>query len=265
MYTFVDDEGRKRFEIERLLAQIEGDGASNIPKLISDCSMSDDQRAKLAIFFGLLAVRTPEFIESTRRLNGELIKRISQVMISTEDQALAAIDANEAFSDRALCERKELARGLLEFTQAGEYEVESDRQEALAMALRMADDLGRIFFDRHWLVWEAPRGASFVTGDSPVVLTPLRARNDRWPAIGYGSSNALTIFPISSTRALAMFDRGCSLDRIKVDRVTVRQFNVDLARRAKRFLIGRDDRLVLSVSRLARMEYEKWRPRFSIS
>lgn len=68
-YTLRDEEGRKRFELEQVLSDYEAKAKPAIDKLAARESLDADERADLAIFVALGAMRTPDVIESVERFN----------------------------------------------------------------------------------------------------------------------------------------------------------------------------------------------------
>ncbi|MEQ7957219.1 DUF4238 domain-containing protein, partial [Xanthomonas citri] len=78
------------------LAAIEGDASNHLPTLIEGSPLSEEARLALSYFFAAMAVRTPDFIQSIQRANGQLLKRVSQIMLSTPEQAMKALRAKPA-------------------------------------------------------------------------------------------------------------------------------------------------------------------------
>lgn len=264
LYTVVDDQGRQRFELERALSEIESAAARHLPGLIQRKPLSFEARGAIAHYLGTLAVRTPEFIESIRTLNGQMIKTATRMLFSTEAQAFKLLRAQSEHAALSDSEVADLARRMVDFAEEAQYDVEADEKEAMTMALPMGETIAEAMAERHWSVWKAPSGAGFVVGDAPVVLTLLAPRPGRYAHVGFASPDALVLVPLDSSHALAMFGDGRSNDHRSVDRATVRRLNIEVASRSQRFVMGRDNTLVDAIARAARLDDSQWKPKFGI-
>lgn len=265
LYTVMDDQGRQRFELEQALSEIEGAASIHLPMLISGEPLSFEARGALAHFFGTLAVRTPEFIQSIQHLNGQMIKATSQILFSAEDQVLSTLRGNPDHAKREDAELSVMARDMVDFVGGGDFEVDTDPQWAMTMALPMGEHIAQVMAERHWRVWQAPAKAAFIIGDAPVVLTATAPRASSFMGIGFGSTDALVLIPLSSTHAIAMYGERRSNDLRRVDRAIVRRLNIDIARRSQRFLIGRDNALVKSIAEAAVLAETIWKPKFGMN
>ncbi|QOY23235.1 DUF4238 domain-containing protein [Xanthomonas citri] len=263
LYTLTDDQGRKRFELEAALAAIEAAASNHLPTLIKGAPLSEEARGALSYFFAAMAVRTPEFIQSIQHANGQLLKRVSQMLFSTPQQAMIALRARPDNAGKSDAELFDEALELADFMEEDDFEVTTAHSEAVLTALPLADTVAPIFFSRSWTVLEAPRGSSFVTTDAAMMLTSLATRPHRF-GLGHGSPDALTVLPLSSGHAIAMFGSGPTIRRWKIDTQKVREINISLADRAQRFLFARDDRHAAAIGRAARMTEKTWRPRFHV-
>jgi hypothetical protein len=263
LYTITDELGRQRFELEEVLCKIESEAADHLPTLVAGAPLSDAARGSIAHFAGAMAVRTPDMIDSLRLAFGQMLKHVSQMALSNADLAMAQIRSLPKYANLDEDELRHTAEGLVRFAQKGEFDVETGHENAVTTALPIADDLARIFFDRNWTVFKAPKGSAFITCDSGVMVQGLGPRRHRFP-LGHGSPDALTFMPVNSGFALGMWGDGQDTFVKQIDGAKVRQLNVSLARRAQRFVVARDDALALSVSRAAKLAQTTWKPRFTV-
>ncbi|AWH47961.1 hypothetical protein C1925_01650 [Stenotrophomonas sp. SAU14A_NAIMI4_5] len=261
LYTLTDDLGRQRFELEGALSQIEAAASEHLPALFSGGQISVEARGAIAHFVGTLATRTPEFIANIQHLNGELIKATSRILLSNEAQARHALAKNRDHAGLSEEELSRLARDLVDFAEGENYEVSTDAKWAMTMALPMGEQVAEIMAERQWDVWRAPPRCAFVLSDAPVVLTTAARRSSNFMGLGFASMDALVIVPLDSNHALAMHSGGRSNHLGTVSREAVRRVNLSVAKRTQRFLIGRDNPLVASISRAAGLEQTTWRPR----
>lgn len=263
LYTVVDDQGRKRYELEDVLSKIESDAAQHLPKLVAGQPLSAAARGTIAHFAGVMAVRTPDFISSIRHANGELLKHVSRFALSSEEMALSQLRQMPKYADLEEVELRRMAGDLVRFTAEGEYDIETGHEAAMITALPLADDLASVFFERNWTVFQAPKDSAFLACDAGLMVQGLGPRRHRYP-LGHGSPDALTFLPINSQFALGMWGAGQDTFIKKIDGAKVRQLNVSLARRSKRFVIARDDALVRSITRVAKLAQTTWEPKFTV-
>lgn len=263
LYTVTDEQGRKRFELEAALSQVEGDAAKHLPTLMTGGTLSADGRAAIAHFLALLSVRTPEFIESIQAMNGGIVRHVAKLMMSDEASVVRQIKDDPKHADKSPEELREFAAGVADFVKGDDYVVTTDREYAVTLALRMADAITPHIYQRQWTVWTAPPRTSFVTADAPVVLTTLGPPSGpRWMGVGFGSADALVIVPLSAAHALTIWGEGMGTNRLSIDRDLARRVNLDVARRCQRFLLARDDAHALSISRAANLAQTQWKPKF---
>ena len=265
LYTLTDDQGRKRYELEHALSQIESAAATTLPLLIEGQSLTKQQRAELSLFFAAMAVRTPEFLSNLSHANGELIKKLSRFMLADEEAVLSHLREMPHHASKDEAELRAEARGMMDLVRRGNYDVTVHKEYVVKMALPLAPSLAPIFASRLWAVFSAPKGASFITTDAGILLTSTSPANrSPWMGLGHGSPDAITYIPLDATHALAMWGRGGDTYYRPRGRTEIRRMNLAMARQSLRYVIARDDKLVLSLSKAASLGSSGWTPRFQV-
>lgn len=127
-YTMEDADGRRRFELEALMAECEGKARPVIDKLVAAApELNADERSDLSIFIALAATRTPDMVNSVQALNGEIVKHTAQLLFSDVEEVFARLRSDEAnwaaagFKDTLLrlSMKQEIANGNEKAVQSG--------------------------------------------------------------------------------------------------------------------------------------------------
>lgn len=265
-YTQVDEQGRQRFELEAFLSEVESNAKPVIEKLRGGHSLDNQERMDLAAFIALGSGRTPDMVETVQAMNGQLVKHLGKALFSDEEAVLETLMRDEDKVGRSRDELLEEARGLVQFIQSDAYEVNTDQQWALQMAVSTSAELAPILAERDWFVLHRDNPKkSFVTCDAPVVLTRAgRLVQGMYRGVGFATRDALIVFPLTQSCVLAMQDFGAGLRHATIGAAKVRDTNLLIASRCQRFVIGRDSKLVESLADEVRLGTSAWKPRMRI-
>lgn len=261
-YTMEDEQGRKRFEIEQLLSEYEGKAKPVVERLAAGEEVDDDQRTDLAIFIALGAMRTPDIVESLQQMNSGLVERVMRTMYGSVEQVLQDLRRDEANTGKTNAELEIEARIMVDIAhQVGV--VKTSSKWAISMAMKMALEIAPTLAGRDWRILHRDHAAkSFVTTDAPVVLTTIAPRpTSFWGGVGYGNADALVIFPLTESCVLTMFGNSGRFQHRQADRDRIRQINLAVASRCKRFVVGRDEKLVESLATQLRLSETPWKPK----
>jgi len=262
-YTFMDEQGRKRFEVEQVLAEQESKAAPIIQKLAARESLTDVERCDMSIFVALAMCRTPDHIDSIKSANAQMMKHVARITFSDLERVKGIIkkDKGESLSDEAL---EQEANALMAFVDSDMYNIDTDSQWALGMAMEMHATIAPILSARHWrVVHRATDRQSFVTADAPGVLTTIFPRKNNFYGIGFANSDAVVMFPLTASCALIMYGDGTALEHKTVGTEHIRHVNLMVADRCQRFVIGRDEALVNSIAKRLHLANKKWQPKIS--
>ena len=260
-YTIEDAEGRKRFELEKLLSDYESKASLVVKKLEATESINADERSDLAIFVAFAACRTPDLVDSLKIFTSGLIKDMSRQMFADIEVVKERMRGKP---DAPLSEEQleAEARQLVEFAQGGYYEVKTHHPWAVGMAMTMALKIAPIFAGRDWEVLH--RGSeknSFVTTDAPVLLSTVAPRENSFWGVGFGNTDALVLFPLTASCVLVLSGNSGKLDHKAVDADQLCHLNLSIAGHCQRFVVGRDEALVRSLTDHLCLASKKWQPK----
>lgn len=260
-YTVEDEQGRKRFELEQVLSEIESKAAPIIKKLAAQEGISDDERSEMAMFVALGMCRTPDLVDSIKEMNGQIIKRMATVMFSDVNRVKAMLrDKPDSLTSEEALEAD--AKAMVEFAASDAYKVETHHGWALSMAMTMFTTIAPILAGRDWLVVHRNcEKRSFVTSDAPLVLTKVMPRKDKIWGIGFANTDALVLFPLTQSCALLIFGNDGGFVHKTVSQDSVKHFNLMVADRCQRFVVGRDETLVRSLAKRLSLAAKKWQPK----
>ncbi len=263
-YTIVDEAGRRRFELEQLLSEYEGKASLVIKKLSSTEEINADERTDLAIFVALAAFRTPDIVDSLKAFNSDLVGDMCKRIFVDVEQVKAQMRSKRNAPSAEELEAE--ARELVEFAQSGQYEVATSHTWAVGVAMKMAFIIAPILAGRDWaVVHRDNERKSFVTTDAPVLLTTVAQRDNSFWGIGFGSTDALVLFPLTETCILLLYGSGGDLKHRTAGAEPMRHVNLALADRCQRFVIGRYYALVRSLTDRLCLASKKWQPKMQRS
>lgn len=260
-YTMEDAEGRKRFELEQLLSEYEDKASLVIKKLAAKDEINADERTDFAIFVALAAFRTPDIVDSLKAFNSSLIGDMAKRMFANVEEVKARMRGKpDAPSTEEELDTE--ARQLVEYAQSGRYEITTDHKWAVGMAMRMAFSVAPIFAGRDWAVLHRENEKkSFVTTDAPVLLTTVAPRERSFWGIGFGNADALVFFPLTESCILAIYGSDGNLQHRTVDTEHMRRINLAVTDHCQRFVIGREEALVRSLTDHLGLASKKWQPK----
>lgn len=260
-YTLEDDHGRKRFELEQALSEVEDKAAPIIKKLANKGELTADERSDMAIFVALGMCRTPDLIDSIKQMNGHMVKHMTKLMFCSVERAKEILrNGHDAPATEEELEKQ--AKELVDFVERDQYEVETHHGWALGMSMEMFTTIAPILSGRDWLLVHRDNDkGSFVTSDAPLVLTTTEPRENQFWGIGFANADALVLFPLTESCALLIFGEGGGLVHRTVGQGQIRHLNLMVADRCQRFVIGRDVALVKSLVEHLNLGKKQWMPK----
>lgn len=262
IYTFVDPEGRNRYDVEQFFAVIESKVADVIEAADAGNVLTAEQTEWLAVFVAAAYVRTPDHLEAGKYVRSAMLRKTVKIAFGTEAAAARALAsvAHEAGAPTTVT-----AKELADFVTGDEYEIEIDHQHAVAQAIGLIAKLVEIFMARNWVFLhpENEKG-SFITGDSPVGLVSATSNRAPWRGLGFGSPDAVTIMPLSQRTCLWMYGNGLAATHGIALPDRVRRTNLVMTDHCKRFLFARDKELLVSLVEATGIAKRKWSPKFKV-
>lgn len=263
-YTMEDELGRKRFELEQSLSWNESKAISVIKKLSAKEDVTTEDRHDLALFIALATTRTPDFVDTVKAANSDLVGQFAKSMCADVNSVKARLRRmrNAPAGEVALDAE---ARMIVELVKGNEITFTTDHKWAVGMAMEVAMTIAPILAGRNWVVSHRENEkTSFITTDAPVCLTTVARRPISWAGVGFGNTDALVFFPLSQSCMVAMFGNNGDLQHTSVEAKKVRQANLGFADQCQRFVIGRDPDLVRSLSKHLGLAKKKWRPKMQL-
>ncbi len=211
-YAVIDASGAKNWDFEGILAGIEGNAAEAIRLADARATLTEEQRAALAVFVALLKVRTPNFEKSFADAQDQLFKKVLKATMNSEERIAASIAAYE----RDKGEKLPLApKELLDLFQGGKFRIEPHRNQSVALMIELSSEFALLLAQMDWVFAHAPDGSQFITSDVPTLLLA--------------------------------FDKGEITRHADMTEAVVREFNITATARTERFTIGKDRALLESL------------------
>ncbi|WP_447917184.1 DUF4238 domain-containing protein [Achromobacter aegrifaciens] len=240
IYTFDDEQGRRRYEIEEMLSKVEARLADAIPRFESTKGYTDTDVQFLISFIAFAELRTPGAMTEAKRVKAGFVNVVAQVATESVERTTTLLagmyrDKGEHRTREAL--RAEAER-LVKFVRSGQYDIEVDPQSALMDNLRqwrtVVDSLAHRDLQ---IIRPTDLRSRYVTSDSPVVLES-RFGDDR---VGFGSDEAMILFPLTATCLISLTGKEGRRGTGSASPKQVDRMNEVLARNADRYIISGDD------------------------
>lgn len=265
-YTFTDTEGQTRYDLESYMSEYESKAAHIIRKLAKKEVITENERCDMAIFLGAMHARTPTQVDSIKFITGEIIKRYTQLNFSSEDYIKNIVMKCHKDGNPSEDKINDDIRRLRKIIDEGQFSVDTNHQWALGMSIATSASVAEILAQREWLIihCDSPK-RSFITSDSPLVLTRMTPTESKHAGLGYASTDALVIFPLDQSCVLMMHGLNNKLTHGVIQENKIKAINCLIALHSKRFIMGRDEKLVRSLVKNARLDDISWQPKFIMS
>jgi hypothetical protein len=231
-YTTTNAKDEKDYEIEHILATIEGRTTPVIAKLNRGETITPQERFFLAQFLAFLATRTPKFEREITEIADRVHKIIAKEII--RDEASAAELLRQHGSGRDITPESMLA-----FVQEERFEMVGTRNIAIRTMLDQTLKITRDLFLMDWCIAHCA-SFEFVTTDAPLgfILSDEQKRSAK-PILGLASPEITKIIPLTHRTCLLIGAYGGRLGHFEVSDFQTRELNVAVAKESERFVIGR--------------------------
>lgn len=161
-YTITLKDGEKSFVVEDTLANIEGAYIAIFQnKIEKELPLTDEERARVAVFIAALYIRTSPYREGLRSAFGTLRrgmedwKKQFETMSKESKRAMAAIQSSGKDE-------------LISIDDLDKY-LENFNEHHSVNVIEQLPEIAQIIFDMKWAIWR-DINSNFVTSDDPVVL-----------------------------------------------------------------------------------------------
>jgi len=245
-YAVVDSSGATNRDLEGILAGIEGKAADAIRLADERATLSEEQRAGLAVFVALLKVRTPNFEKSFADAQDQLFKKVLKATMNSEERIAASIAAYE----RAKGKKLPLApKELLDLFRGGQFRIEAHRNQSVALMIELSSEFALLLAQMDWVFAHPPDGFQFVTSDVPFGIIPPKDWKPEGLLGGVGmlTPGAVKTIPLTRRTLLLAFDKRDITRHAAITEAVVREFNSATTARPERFAIGTDRSLLESL------------------
>lgn len=242
-YSYTDQEGNKRNEVEGYLGKVENRGIPIVHKLLNRNTVSAEEKSDYALFLALLFTRVPDFERMTNHAAELMLRTFSK-------QVIANVDEAKKFVDRFAKETGITVdpKAYFEFVQNDRYKLKFDRANRLIVMLELAVHISRHLENMDWYVFHSENNAAFITTDAPFVFVdPFVADAKSLAAMGMLLPRTKKIVPLGSSCCLVISETGDQITHKTVSKETVMATNITVAGRAERFIIGHDEHLLRDV------------------
>ncbi|QDQ28434.1 DUF4238 domain-containing protein [Chitinimonas arctica] len=261
-YTVRDADDRPRYEVEAMLSAFESKAAPIIGKLVAQKQIDDNERANLAIFVALAAMRTPDFFNSLELFREARILDITKQLYAEVDAVAATLRKNPQFADLSDKDIHEDAKLMVQMAQNDGLEVGVNKNWTVKKAIDTAFNVAPLLKSRDWIVFVRESDKkSFITSDAPVVLISEGASANGFCDVGYGSAKAIILFPLTESCMLVMRGNGGNLNWVPANTDAVRLLNLRVASQCKSYIVGRDEALLRSLVENLALSGKKWQPK----
>ncbi len=256
IYTFEDEEGRRRYDVEEMLSRVESGLSDAIPRFEAAKGYTADDIGYLLSFIAFAELRTPGALEDAKRVQAGFVDTVGHVLTESVERTmhtLAAMyrDKGEHHSPEEL---KRQAEDLVRFVRAGEYSIEVADQAALMQCLRLWKALVDCLSGKNLLIVKPTDPHSrYITCDSPVVLDSLSGGN----TVGFGSDDSIVLFPLTSRCLIALTGSEGRIGTRSATPGQIERVNELLALSADRYIIGGDETVLGSLAERLQLRQTK--------
>lgn len=261
MYTFLDTQDRRRFELENFFSIVETKADLALKALLGGEQLSSEERESLSIFIGMTATRTPAALEEARLVRAEIHRAEIKLRVPSEHRTNSIVRKVLPLGTQDE-EVRQFAAEFFEMVINDQFSVTVPDELAMQISLKEWASVSEIIYNRDWTVVVAPDGHEYMSSDSPVVLASFPGADDR--PLGFGSLHAHVLFPLSSKVALVMNGDGGRFRRVSGRPEQVHRFNLTMAADCYRFVIGTEESYLRQVVDELCLAGARWQPRMDV-
>lgn len=244
-YSADAPDGERDSQPERTLARIEGNASQVIRSLRYGSAPRPEELIRLAIFVATMKFRVSSYRPYTRRHVAENKERIRNRAFPSKE----ALREDLRRYGHPEAEEPETVERIFRDIHSGARELTVTKNHMLENMFDHSRTVAKALLEFDWTFLWAPERTSFVTSDDPVlVLGPdLKAPSGYVGEAGFASPGATKVLPLTQHVCLVVGDDNHSVSHGQADRDTVRRINLEQTRHYERWLIARDEALLVSL------------------
>lgn len=246
IYTFEDDQGRRRYEIEEMLSQVESGLSDAIPRIEAAKGFTGDDIDYLRSFIAFAEVRTPSALEDAKRVHAGFANTLGHAITASVERAMGALAAmyRDKGERRNQEELRREAENLVRFVREGKYRIEVDDQAALMQCVRLWKPVIDALLRKDMqIVTPTDPQFRYITCDSPVVMESVSDRD----IVGFGSDDAIVLFPLTPRCLIVFSGNQGRIGTASAQSAQVVRVNELLALSAERYVIAPDEAMLGSL------------------
>lgn len=239
LYTYEDESGRRRFDIEALLSKIESDLSHAICKFEEGGKFTAAEIGHLISFVAFAELRTPEALDQTAKVYASFVRTTAKVVASSKQRTASTLAS--MYRDRGEIRSNEEiqaeAERIVDFVKKDDYSIKIDKQMALMQNMKLWVKVAHALEKKNIrFVRTTDDNSHYLTCDSPVIL---ESRTNE--IVGFESPSSMIFFPLTS-KCLVIFsgsDRFTGSGTANAKQVD--NVNELIALNTDRYLIGPDE------------------------
>lgn len=242
-YTFTDDKGVKRKELEAALSLCESIAAPTIQKIHKgEYRLTGAERSEFSAYLALRWLRSPIHQRKSEALYEAIMKVESIKMASDKKRFNETLDQVEKKEKTIIPDREKLREFIKD---AGKYTIETERLAGLQTMVMNMRETGEEIFNMGWVFYYAGKDRNFITLDNPFFVWPFFESEN---PLGYGlrSTPAMTVVPLTPRVCLGMFYRNgqAGYKKIDISGKMDNDLNKQIALYSERFVISHNEALL---------------------
>ncbi len=239
LYTVQKDDGQHDDSVERAFAGMEGATKPILDRLVQPRTRIEQaEKQAVAQFMAFMFARVPRTIAVAAELGSVMAKERWRILTSDEarfNDLYARFLKDHPDTDMPPADEM---RKSFELFESGALAVEMRRQPALAISLGVTGDFHETLMEMHWSIIDAPRGAAFLSGDSPVTSIAIHEDGTAQFGANFVHQRFEVSFPLSPYVAPYLTKRPRQA-RYRCGNGLVRELNRRTAYMAERFIYSR--------------------------
>ncbi|HHT9106748.1 MAG TPA: DUF4238 domain-containing protein [Candidatus Wujingus californicus] len=231
-YSFVDQKGKRRDEIEKGLSIIEGKTASIYRnKIYNRQYLSNQEKATIAEFIALMVTCVPSFRNIVDSSTSEMAIRIMEMY-------KARPDATKKFKEEY---ERDIGKKLPDdfdesWLDPSRYKINTTKNFLLKTMVSLSE-IAKIIFKMSWTFLHTTEKAWFITSDNPFSMRNPKS-NSPWYGHGLMSQDIEVTIPLSKQICLlATWEKGL-WPHINVPQLVVEELNHDRIEASDKFIIS---------------------------
>jgi len=231
-YSFVDQKGKRRNEIERGLSIIEGKTASIYrDKICTRQCLTNQEKATIAEFILLMVIRVPSFHNIIDSSVCKLVKILLEMYKARPDAVKKLKENYERDTGKKLPDDFDES-----WFDHSRYKINASKSFILKTMVSLAE-IAKIIFNMTWTFIHTTEKAWFITSDSPFNMRNPKS-NSSWYGHGLEYQDIEVTIPLSRQICLLATWKKGLWPHIDVPQLVVEELNHDRIEASDKFIVS---------------------------